>query len=255
VFENDPKHKHTEEDAFLAEAWKEFVEDPEHRPDWVPRLPMVKAGFQVMRAVQEFAVKEGIIPKPPGWVVAGASKRGWTTFLSGAVQCPTCPAKIVGIVPMVPIIPDMWSEVHRQWQSYGGFTFAFEDYKKAHIINYIDKPEMKALFEISDPIYYFDQLEHVAKYIMVSSDDEFMSMDWSNMYFDKLKGEKHLAIMPNSEHSLATGIFKVLSSVGSFVRSLAAKHTANDRPDFSYQYNPETGELGVTIPEKHSKGV
>jgi len=102
--------------------------------------------------------------------------------------------------------------------------------------------------KIVDPVNYFeDRLAEIPKYIVVSSDDEFMSMDWSNIYYDNLKGEKHLIIMPNSEHSLASGIYGTLSSIGTFVRSLAKGIT--ERPQFDYQYNAETGELSVSIPK------
>mgnify|MGYP003327505754 CR=1 FL=1 len=38
----------------IAWAWKEYVDDPSHNPEWLPRLPMVKAAFQCMRATQEW---------------------------------------------------------------------------------------------------------------------------------------------------------------------------------------------------------
>lgn len=75
---------------------------------------MVKSGFQAMRAVQEFTKQEGIADIQ-GWVVSGASKRGWTAFLSGAVKCETCAAKIIAVAPLVPIVPSLLTEVHRQW--------------------------------------------------------------------------------------------------------------------------------------------
>jgi len=31
---------------------------------------------------------------------------------------------------------------------------------------------------------YLDRLEEVPKLVVVSSDDEFMMMDWTNIYFD-----------------------------------------------------------------------
>jgi hypothetical protein len=34
-------------------------------------------------------------------------------------------------------------------------------------------------------------------------------MDWTDIWWDKLTGEKHLLIPPSSEHSLATGIPEV----------------------------------------------
>jgi len=51
VFPGDPLKKERKEDAILAMAWRSFIDDPEHDISWIPRLPMVKAAFQVMRAV------------------------------------------------------------------------------------------------------------------------------------------------------------------------------------------------------------
>ena len=56
VFPGDPLKKQRNEDAILAMAWRSFIDDPEHDISWIPRLPMVKAAFQVMRAVQEFSI-------------------------------------------------------------------------------------------------------------------------------------------------------------------------------------------------------
>jgi len=85
-----------------------------------------------MRAAQEFLEQKGIA-KIEGWTVSGASKRGWTTWDVAAVRCSSCSAKILAICPLVPIVPDMQKEIHRQWQSYNGFTFAFGDYTPFNI--------------------------------------------------------------------------------------------------------------------------
>lgn len=106
---------------------------------------------------------------------------------------------------------------------------------------------MAEIFKTVDPINYFDLLKDIPKYIVVSSDDEFMSMDWSNMYYDKLPGEKHLIIMPNSEHSLTTGIYGALSAMGTFIRSIASG--IKERPNFEYDYSPDTGKLSISIPK------
>jgi len=247
VFPGDPLKLNRSEDGILAQAWREYIDDPDHREDWIPRLPMVKAAFQTMRAAQEFVEQENIA-KIEGWMVTGASKRGWTTFLLGGVRCDTCAAKVIAIAPLVPIVPDLLKEMHRQWQSYDGFTWAFCDYIDAHLIQELDSDIVAGMFKISDPANYFDgRLAEIPKYIVVASDDEFMSMDWSNIYYDKLQGEKHLSIMPNSEHQLTTGMYGAISSLGTFMRSLA-KGT-EERPSFDYQYNPETGELSVTVPK------
>ena len=42
IFPSDPEKKPREEDAILAWAWKQFIEDPKQDPEWLPRLPMAK---------------------------------------------------------------------------------------------------------------------------------------------------------------------------------------------------------------------
>ncbi len=79
-----------------------------------------------MRAVQQFTQQKGFADIE-SFVVSGASKRGWTTWMVGAATCESCP-KIIGIAPIVPIAPEMEKVLHRQWKSYGGWTFAFSDY-------------------------------------------------------------------------------------------------------------------------------
>lgn len=49
-----------------------------------------------------------------------------------------CP-KLTAIVPMVPIMPVMGQEIHRQWQAYGGFSWAFEPYMV--VLDRVDHPD------------------------------------------------------------------------------------------------------------------
>ena len=104
-------------------------------------------------------------------------------------------------------------------------------------------------------MYYGDRLKRLPKVVVLSSDDEFMMMDWSNIWYDDLTGEKHLLIVPNSEHTLASAIPEVLSCLGTTIRSIAAGITR--RPSFTYSYNETDGSITVTIPQdmKHGKVV
>ena len=97
-----------------------------------------------------------------------------------------------------------------------------------------------------DPINYLDKLNQIPKYLLVSSDDKFMSMDWTNIYWEKFGGEKHLSIMPNTEHSMATGMYEAVSLISTYLRSIAADKV--DRPRFDYTYDNATGEITVTVP-------
>jgi PhoPQ-activated pathogenicity-related protein len=67
-----------------------------------------------------------------------------------------------------------------------------------------------------------NKIEKVPKFITVSSDDEFMMMDWTEFYYDQLPGEKHLLIAPNTEHFMVTGILDIMSTMASNIRSVMA---------------------------------
>lgn len=158
--------------------------------------------------------------------------------------CTSC-VKIVAIAPLVPIVPDINSEIHRMWQSFGGFTWAFQDYLVLNLTQKMSDPDWMKARDTIDPIAYFDRLEGIPKYIVVTSDDEFMMFDWTNIYYDKLPGEKHVFIVPNAEHEMITGIRQVISVMHTYQRSLATGHTS--RPNFNYTYNPEDGKLTVQM--------
>merc|ERR1711871_758469 len=80
IYPADPLQKPREEDAMIAFACYQFLEDPTHNPEWLPRLPMAKGAMQSMRAAQDWLEKTywprvqqrqlaaapvGIAPTPP----------------------------------------------------------------------------------------------------------------------------------------------------------------------------------------------
>lgn len=146
----------------------------------------------------------------------------------------------------MPIVPSLLPDVHRMWQAYNGFTFAFAPYLDSGLAPFFDGEKLAQAWEIIDPIHFLDRLEKVPKFITVSSDDEFMMMDQTEFYFDKLKGEKHLLIAPNTEHIMVTGVPDILSTMTTNIRSVMLGKTK--RSTFSYNYNNETGALSVTVP-------
>ena len=252
VFPSDPQRMPREEDELLAWAWRQFLTAPaaSRDPRWLPRLPMVKAAMQCMKAVEQYTAKSKIVASVDGWFVGGASKRGWTTWMVGAVDCPTC-VNILGIFPLVPIVPRLRESVHLQRQSLGGFTFAFRDYFDAGILPLMDTDAFGQLLDIVDPSSprYAERLKRLPKLAVVSSDDEFMQFDWTAIKpgWDQLPGETHLLIAPNSEHTLATGIPDVISSVTHLFASIQAKEGPAARPSFTWSKDAASGALSVTL--------
>jgi PhoPQ-activated pathogenicity-related protein len=235
----------------LAWAWKEFFDSGDH--EWLPRLPMAKAVMKAMQAVQEYTTQENIA-ELDGWLVSGASKRGWTTWMVGAAaeKCTWCP-KVDALAPIVPIVPNLREGVHHMWQAYGGFSFAFNDYTAVNLTTLIDSDEVIELFKIVDPINYLSRLDKIPKMVIDSSDDEFMMMEWTNNWFDAFNenGEMHLWIGANVEHSMATGVIGLMKTLGNYANSVFLGGT---RPKFSHTLDKTNGQITVEIPADQAHG-
>lgn len=202
---------------------REYLLDPNHDPLWLANFAMVKAASQCIKAANEF-LNETNFSQPEGWFVIGTSKRGWATTLLAAANSTMSGVNVVGIAPIVPIMPDLIKSVHRQWQSYGAFSFAFKDYIDAGILPYMDSSIFGEMFTtLLDPISYMDRLDKIPKLFIMSSDDEFMQFDWTNIWYHKMMGgESHLDILANSDHTMLTGMIPSISNIGTFVRSIAS---------------------------------
>jgi len=93
-----------------------------------------------------------------------------------------------------------------------------------------DAPDFNYSIGLVDPINYLEQLVDIPKMTIVSSDDEFMMMDQTNLWYDRMTGESHLLIVPNAEHLLLTNLPAELAAAGTFFRSIASGHGNDTRP-------------------------
>ena len=115
--------------------------------------------------------------------MAGGSKRGWTSWLVGAVSCESC-VKIAAITPVVPIVPSLHAEVHRMFQSYDGFTWAFHDFLDAGVIEVFDEDRMQDILRVVDPMTYGERLARIPKMATHCAGDQFMDFTWPNIWYD-----------------------------------------------------------------------
>jgi PhoPQ-activated pathogenicity-related protein len=209
---------------------------------------MVKAVVRAMDAMQDFLPKLGL-PKPEKFIIAGASKRGWTTWLTPAVD-----SRVNGIVPMVMPILNMENVINQMWQSLGLWTFAFKDYMQIDVMDFLNKPEFQLMANIIDPVVYMPYLEPIPKYMIFSTGDEFFLPDSARNFYNDLKGEFNLRMVPNSEHSLAPLDELVINNIGSFILYVINNQTIPSLKE-TIVYSNTTASITVypTVPPTQAK--
>jgi PhoPQ-activated pathogenicity-related protein len=214
TFAADPTQKSRTEDSIIAYTWDHFMKDPS-KPEWLVRFPMVKASVKAMDCITEFANKKLADKKLSldYYTVAGASKRGWTTWLVGAVD----PSRVVGIVPIVLDAINFVDVIHHQYRSYDGWSFALADYLEMDIMSRIDTPQMLLLQQQEDPYFYKDRLT-MPKLVVNAILDEFQQPDDNLYWWSDMPEPKHLMLVPNAEHSLATGILEAVPGIAAWLR-------------------------------------
>lgn len=242
VFASDPIQKSRSEDAIIAFTWDHFLKDPSD-PNWLVRFPMVKAALKAMDCVAEWTAEKALPAlagfEPSYWSVAGASKRGWTTWLVGAVD----PERVMAICPIVLDALNFIKFFHHQWKSYEGWSFALNDYYEMNITSRVDDPNMQTLSEYEDPYYYFDRLT-MPKMIVNAVGDEFQQPDDTQFWWDELPEPKHFLMVPNAEHSLATGILEAVPAIGTFLKYVLESKPV---PTMTWSQDNATGAISLTL--------
>jgi PhoPQ-activated pathogenicity-related protein len=243
TFADDPSQESRSEDAIIAYCWDHFLKDPS-QPEWLVRFPMIKASVRAMDTITDF-----ISTKFPSdnyqldsYAVIGASKRGWTTWLVGAVDS----KRVKLIVPIVLDAVNFIQVEHHQYRSYGGWSWALEDYTNMNIMSRLDDPNMHLLSEYEDPYYYFSRLT-MPKLIINAGMDEFQQPDDTHYWWKSLPQPKHFIMTPNAEHSEITGIFEILPAMITWLNHQLLELPV---PTFAWTIDSDSGEIVVTLDEQ-----
>jgi len=183
---------------------------------------MAKAAVRAMDTVEAFLKVGGYInigandidytADVTRWGVAGASKRGWSTWLTAAVV----PDRVVAMVPVVFDLLNFTPNIHHMYENYGGWTWAMQDYVNENIMSFIDSPQMDLWTNITDPIKYADRLT-MPKLVVNSGMDEFFMPDDTHWWWNQMPGPKHFLMTPNTDHVCATGVLETIPAIGSFI--------------------------------------
>jgi len=236
-FADSPKQDREEDDLIAYSRVKYFVT---HDEEWLVRLAMVKSAVAAITAMQEFSASEaGGKLKLDKFVVAGGSKRGWTTWLTGIVD-----PRVTAIMPIVIDALNSQQITKHHYEAYGFFSSALDDYVHHSLFpSAIGRPEYNEIMAIEDPYNYFDRdkVKQMPKYLVNASGDQFFLPDNSHQYYSQIPGEKYLRYVENAKHNLAG------SDVGESLLAFYGS-VVNDtpRPKFSYTLEAD-GPIRVTV--------
>lgn len=194
---NQPFYDGKTEDELITYTLNQFRKDKDYT--WPLLFPMVKSTVRGMDAVQEFVAKK-TKHAVTNFVIAGASKRGWTTWLSSAID----DKRVKAIGPMVIDMLNMPKSLSYQLETYGEYSDQIEDYVKIGIPQSTESPDGKAITAMIDPYSYREKLT-VPKMIFVGTNDPYWTADAIKHYFDQIPGKNLIHYVPNAGHDLAGG--------------------------------------------------
>ena len=233
VYKSDPLQRERYEDDLIGYAWDQYIQSDD--PRWLPRGPMVKGAVRAMDAITEYTSSEDSdVPPVSKFVVAGGSKRGWTAWLTAAMD-----PRVVAVAPIVIDVVNIRASMEHHFKAYGFWAPSIGNYVEHGLMERWENPKIDEIYALVDPYSYLDRIK-MPKLVLNASGDQFFLPDSSQFYWDDLKGPKYLRYVPNANHSLndSNGI----ETLATFHAMIVNNH---EIPKLSWSINAE-GALEVT---------
>lgn len=222
------------EDWIIALTFERYLETGDN--DWPLLLPMVKSVVRAMDTTQAFAAQEWGI-EIDSFTVAGASKRGWTTWLTGATD-----SRVSAIAPMVIDVLNMGEQMKHARASWGEPSHKIRPYTERGLHERLASPGGRSLLEIVDP-YSYRRVLRQPKLIINGTNDEYWPLDALNLYWPELEGEKYVLYVPNHGHSIKD-YSRVLGSLVALHRHVA--HGA-PLPTMEWKFVEDTARVRLEL--------
>jgi PhoPQ-activated pathogenicity-related protein len=228
------------EDALIAYSFDRYLSTGE--PDWPLLLPMVKSAVRAMDAVQQVVRQRWSIPID-NFTVAGASKRGWTSWLTAAVD-----RRVVAVAPMVIDVLNIPQQIDNQVATWGSLSEQIRDYSDLDIPARLRSEARGAeLLSMVDPYAYRSQLTQ-SKLILLATNDPYWPLDALRLYWPGLHDPKRVLYIPNQGHGVRD-LDRLIGSIAALHR-YAARNEPLPAPAWTFAPEPRRLALHVQSDRK-----
>jgi len=231
---NQPLYDGRKEDTLIAYTFEQFMRTGDE--SWPLLFPMVKSAVRAMDTVQAFAPRE-FNQRVEGFVVAGSSKRGWTTWLTGAVD-----PRVKAIAPMVIDMLNMKQQIEWAEKVYGRQSEQISDYTDLNLHLKMDEPAMVKLRGYVDP-YSYRARYTMPKLILLGTNDPYWTVDSLRHYWNDLPEPKLIFQTPNGGHDLA-GAKDAFQTLAAWFQMIAA---GSQLPKLEWSFQPDGGAVKAAV--------
>lgn len=230
------------EDDLIAETFVRYLETKDE--SWPLLFPMVKSVVKAMDVLQAFGKNDWRTPVDK-FIVAGASKRGWTTWLTAAVD-----KRVGAIAPVVIDVLNMRAQMPRQLRAFGAYSSRLAAYSSRGLLPIPETPAGRRLLSMVDPWAYRERLT-MPKLIINGTNDFYWATDALNLYWNDIPKGKWVLYIPNAGHNLRRQDRPAEEQLKDLVTGLAAfaRHQISGTPMPRVQWKHDTsdGKLRLTI--------